>query len=104
MGNKWDSVIGTTEYNKNLVRINKIAQEHGFVLNPDQERLRKVIGLMTMNKIEFGKYYCPCKQTHPLDPKKDPLCPCPEMKDEIAKDNRCFCKLFYGEAREENHD
>jgi len=95
MGNKWDSVVGTTEYNKNLVRISKIAKEHGFVLNPDQERLRKVIGLMTMNKNEFGKYYCPCKQKHPLNPQEDPLCPCPEMDDEISREGHCFCKLFY---------
>ena len=58
MANKWDSVVGTTEYNENLARVNKIAQHNGCVLNPDQERLRKVVGLMTMNKKEFGKYYC----------------------------------------------
>ncbi|UCD19396.1 MAG: ferredoxin:thioredoxin reductase [candidate division WOR-3 bacterium] len=95
MGNKWDPVVGTEEYNENLVRINKIAQENGYVLNSDRERLRKVVGLMTMNKIEFGDYYCPCKQSHPLDVQKDVLCPCPEMKNEIAKDNHCFCQLFY---------
>ena len=27
--------------------------------------------------LEFGKYYCPCKQSHPPDPEKDVLCPCP---------------------------
>ncbi len=95
MGNKWDHVIGNAEYTKNLARINKIAQENGYVLNPDQERLRKVVGLMTINKIEFGKYYCPCKQTHPLDPLADVLCPCPEIDEEIVTDGHCFCKLFY---------
>jgi len=95
MGNKWDPVVGTAEYNENLVILNKVAQEQGLALNPDQERIRKAIGLMTTSKIEFDKYYCPCKQNHPLDSKKDALCPCPEMKHEIAKDNRCFCRLFY---------
>ena len=70
MGNSWDPVVGTEEYNKNLARIEKIAQEKGFILNPDDERLKKVVGLMTMNQNEFGKYYCPCKQSHPLDPGK----------------------------------
>ncbi|UCG30697.1 MAG: ferredoxin:thioredoxin reductase [candidate division WOR-3 bacterium] len=95
MRSRWDSVAGTTEYNKNLARIVKMAQDNGYVLNPDVERLRKVIGLMTMNKMEFGNYYCPCKHIHPLNPRSDTLCPCPEMNDEIHKDGHCFCKLFY---------
>jgi ferredoxin-thioredoxin reductase catalytic subunit len=104
MGNKWDSVVGTTEYNENLMRISRIAQEHSYVLNPDQKRLRKVIGIMTMNKTEFGKYYCPCKQNHPLDLQKDVLCPCPELADEVTKDNHCFCRLFYKRTQEKTHE
>ncbi len=104
MGNNWDPVVGTEEYNENLVRIGKIAQENRYVLNPDHERRRKVVGLMTLNKIEFGKYYCPCKQTHPLDTQNDTLCPCPEMDEEIAKDNHCFCRLFFKVTWEESHE
>lgn len=95
MANKWDPVVGTKEYNDNLSRIRGIAQENGHVLNPDQDRLQKVVGLMTMNKSEFGKYYCPCKQSHPLVPGKDVICPCPPLADEVQKDGHCFCKLFY---------
>ncbi|MBE0432609.1 ferredoxin:thioredoxin reductase [candidate division WOR-3 bacterium] len=95
MANKWDAIVGTPEYNENLARIRKIAGQQGHLLNPDEERIRKVVGLMTMNNNEFGKYYCPCKQNHPLDPAKDVLCPCPGMEEEIAKDGHCFCKLFY---------
>ena len=95
MANKWDSVIGTKEYNENLARVNKIAQENDYDLNPDQERLQKVVGLMTMNHNEFGKYYCPCKQSHLLDPQKDILCPCPPLADEVKNDGCCFCKLFF---------
>ena len=96
MANKWDVVVGTQEYNENLSRIKKIAEQRDYVLNPDQERVRKVVGLMTMNNNEFGKYYCPCKQSHPLNHEKDVLCPCPEIADEIMKDGHCFCRLFYG--------
>jgi len=95
MANKWDPVVGTGEYNGNFIRIQALAHEHGYTLNPDQERLQKVIGLMTMNKNEFGKYYCPCKQSHPLDLQRDVLCPCPSLADEIEKDGHCFCKLFF---------
>ena len=99
MANKWDPVVGTTEYNDNLARIKKISQENGYRLNPDQERIRKVVGLMTMNYNEFGKYYCPCKQSHPLDPAKDVLCPCPPLADEVQRDGYCFCKLFFKDSK-----
>ncbi len=95
MANSWDDIIGTDKYNKNIERIENLAESQGFILNPDEERLKKVVGLMTMNFNEFGKYYCPCKQSHPLDPDKDLLCPCAELEDEVTKDGHCFCKLFY---------
>jgi ferredoxin-thioredoxin reductase catalytic subunit len=95
MANSWDDIVGTDKYNKNIERIEKLAESQGFILNPDEERLKKVVGLMTMNFLEFGKYYCPCKQSHPLDPDKDLLCPCAEVEDEVTKDGHCFCQLFF---------
>lgn len=100
MANSWDNVIGTDAYNKNLERIEGIANSNEHQLNPDEERVKKVIGLMTMNFNEFGKYYCPCKQSHPLDPDKDLSCPCSEVKDEVTKDGHCFCKLFHRKNKE----
>ena len=95
MGNKWDDVVGTQEYNDNLTRIQELAEKNGYILNPDDERLKKVVGLMTMNHNEFGKYYCPCKQSHPLNIENDVLCPCEPWEEEIVNDGMCFCKLFY---------
>ena len=82
-------------YKENYQRLEKIAQEKGYVFNEDKERVNKVIGLMTNNYKEFGKYYCPCKQHHPLELDKDPLCPCPELDEEVARDGNCYCRLFY---------
>ena len=104
MGNKWEPIIGTQEYNENLARIMEIAHDNGYILNPDQERVKKVVGLMTMNYNEFGKYYCPCKQSHPLDPAKDILCACPPLADEIERDGHCFCKLFWATKGVENDE
>jgi ferredoxin-thioredoxin reductase catalytic subunit len=79
----------------NIERARKVGEKLGYVLNPDIERTLKVSNLLAKNFAEFGKYYCPCKQSHPPDPAKDVLCPCPTLKDEIAKDGHCFCRLFY---------
>ncbi len=95
MANPWDDIVGTDEYNKNFQRVKKLAASNGYQLNLDEERVKKVVGLMTMNFNEFGKYYCPCKQSHPLNPDKDVLCPCSELKDEVIKDGYCFCRLFH---------
>ncbi|MCK7508497.1 MAG: hypothetical protein MZV70_33560 [Desulfobacterales bacterium] len=54
----------------------------GYVLNIDGERLEKVVGLMTENLALTGKRFCPRKQSHPLDPDRDVVCPCPEWKSE----------------------
>jgi ferredoxin-thioredoxin reductase catalytic chain len=83
------------EYAANLGRVQTIGRDKGCVLNPDEERVKKVVGLMTRNYLEFGKYYCPCKQSHPLDPEQDVLCPCPTLEDEVAKEGHCYCRLFY---------
>ncbi|MCD4706952.1 MAG: hypothetical protein K8S62_04360 [Candidatus Sabulitectum sp.] len=95
MANSWDHVVGTEEYKKTLNRSRKIAETTGSSLNPDEERVRKVLGLMTMNYTVTGDYFCPCKQSHPLDTEKDVLCPCPEIKQEIDAAGMCFCKLFF---------
>jgi len=79
----------------NIERARKVGEELGYVLNPDVERTLKVSNLLVRNSEEFGKYYCPCKQSHPLDPAKDVLCPCPSVHEEVAKDGHCFCQLFF---------
>ena len=87
--------MNTPEYLKTLERAEDIAERTGYIINPDMERVRKVIGLMTMNFMETGKYFCPCKQSHPLDPENDVVCPCTEIHQEVEKDGNCFCRLFY---------
>jgi len=82
-------------YNVNYRRLEKIALEKGYVLNQDGERLNKVIGLMTRNYREYGSYYCPCKQRHPLDKESDTLCPCIELDKEIDEHGCCTCRVFY---------
>ncbi|MBN1940172.1 MAG: hypothetical protein JW843_11330 [Candidatus Aminicenantes bacterium] len=82
-------------YQANFRRLDEYAGRNGLVFNADSERVNKVVGLMTRNFVEFGHYFCPCKQSHPLDPAKDTRCPCREIDEEIAAEGNCFCRLFY---------
>lgn len=78
-----------------IERARRVGEKLGLVLNPDTTRTLKVCTLLARNHQQHGKYFCPCKQSEPLDPARDVLCPCPTLKEEIAKDGHCFCRLFY---------
>ena len=73
----------------------RTAEKFGYVLNPDAVHLARLAGHLARNKAEHGRYYCPCKQHYPVRPESDPVCPCAEFRDEIARRGHCECHLFY---------
>ncbi len=85
-----------SQYDANFQRLQDYAECKGWMLNPDAERVKKVVGLMTDNLAEHGDYYCPCKlkQRVPVEG-KDVVCPCAEADEEIAENGHCFCRLLY---------
>ena len=83
-------------YEENVSRLEAIAEKKGLMLNPDRERVAKVVGLMTENYQAIGEYVCPCKQKNKPPVKgQDTLCPCPEMDKEIDESGNCHCRLFF---------
>ncbi len=82
-------------FDDTLSYLNKIAQRFGYQLNPDVKALNRLVEHLSKMKLESGKYFCPCKQHYPLDPKTDPVCPCNTFKDEIANQGHCECHLFF---------
>ncbi len=85
----------TEIYQENLKRLEKVARSKNYVLNEDLARQQKVIGLMSANVLQYGKPYCPCKQSRPISLQTDTLCPCTELEKEIAELGHCYCRLFY---------
>ncbi|KUG19395.1 rubredoxin [hydrocarbon metagenome] len=77
-------------------RLKKYARERGWVLNPDEKKLRVVLRGLIRNKARFGELYCPCR-LRSGDPEKDRIiiCPCIYHEDEIAQQDRCHCNLFF---------
>ena len=87
-------------YAINLERLKDVARENRLILNPDQERVEKVIGLMAKNYDLTQEWICPCKQTvKPAIKGKDITCPCEDMLEEVREQGCCFCKLFYTEEK-----
>jgi len=74
----------------------KYAQEHGYILNPDEKQLKTVIRGLARGKLKFGEQYCPCR-IRTRDPGKDKeiICPCVYHEGEIEKDEHCHCNLFF---------
>ncbi|MBN1982508.1 MAG: hypothetical protein JW795_13325 [Chitinivibrionales bacterium] len=95
MGNAWDAIVNTADYLANERRICHFISQKGYRLNGDTTRVHKVLGLMTLNYQNHGSYFCPCKQSHPLAPATDVVCPCPELDREIADAGNCYCKLIF---------
>ena len=85
----------------NIERARKVGDTLGYVLNPDTKRALKIANLLAKNEEQSGKRYCPCKQSHPLDPEKDVVCPCSDVHDEIARDGHCHCWLFFRKSAAE---
>ncbi len=73
----------------------KVAEKHGYALNPDPTQLRRLLKQLADNKANFGRYFCPCKQHYPLQPDNDPVCPCSTFHEEIKQQGNCVCHLFF---------
>lgn len=77
-------------------RAEEYARENGWVLNPDKDVLDRVIRGLARNEQRFGHRYCPCRILSRGEEKDKPIiCPCIYHKDEIAKDGRCHCMLYF---------
>jgi len=84
----------------NYQRLLDTAEKHGLMLNPDEARVEKVVGLMAQNYEAVGEWICPCKQQHKLPEKgEDKTCPCQEWLDEIADEGHCDCRLFFASSQ-----
>lgn len=72
------------------------ADRNGWILNPDNKVLERVIRGLARNEQRFGHRYCPCRLlSHNAEKDKAIICPCIYHKDEIAKDGHCHCMLYY---------
>jgi thioredoxin 1 len=72
------------------------AAKNGFRLNPDKKALEFLVAGLLANEKKHGARYCPCRRiTGNKEEDKANICPCQWHKEEIKKDGRCCCGLFY---------
>lgn len=84
------------DYDKIMNWAQAYAGKNGFALNPDKEILEIVIHGLSANRQKHGKQYCPCRmRTGDEEEDKKIICPCVSHKEEIERDGRCHCALFF---------
>lgn len=72
------------------------ANESGYKLNPNENFVNAIVKGLSKNATENGAAYCPCRrQTGNAEEDKAIVCPCDFHKEEIEKDGKCHCMLFF---------
>lgn len=72
------------------------ADEHGWILNPDEKQRSAVIKGLARNTERFGVAYCPCRiRSGDSEKDKHIICPCQYHQDELDQAGHCTCNFFY---------
>ena len=80
--------------------VDKVNNQFGWVLNPNDEVNEGVAMGLARNKMIYGKQFCPCfmviGETKEEQQKADNrICPCkPAIEKEIPEDGLCHCGIF----------
>lgn len=83
------------EIEKLIEEYEAYAKENGFRLNPDREIVKNIIKSLLLREKEFGEKYCPCRRvTNKKEEDQIIICPCIYHREEIRKDEHCYCNLF----------
>ena len=76
--------------------VKKIGIKKGWALNPDSEIVNTILDGLNNNFKKHGRYYCPCRVvTGDKEVDKKISCPCAFSDDEVEKDGRCHCQLYF---------
>ncbi len=76
--------------------LQKITENKDFMLNPDKEKVGKIVEGLLQNEKRFKLRLCPCRlRDGTRERDLQLLCPCKFKEDEAWKNlGRCTCNLF----------
>lgn len=88
------------ELEKTWSFVDKVNNQFGFVLNPNEEVNEGVAMGLARNKLIYGKRFCPCfmvigETKEEQKAADNRICPCkPALEKEIPEDGTCHCGIF----------
>ena len=72
-----------------------VQEKKGFYFHPDTEWVMDVLAGVLTNKDRYGYGSCPCRlATGKRERDRDIICPCAFREEDVAKYDRCYCKLY----------
>jgi len=98
--------INSPEFQQEFVKTEKFAhkviKQFGWRFNPNEDVVERVLKGLTNNKLQYGKYFCPCFVVEEVDGKyksvDNRICPCKQaIEKEIPEDGVCHCGIFCSE-------
>ncbi|MCW8821899.1 MAG: rhodanese-like domain-containing protein [Sulfurovum sp.] len=88
------------ELEKTWTFVDKVNNQFGFVLNPNDDVNEGVAMGLARNKMIYGKRFCPCFMVEGETKEEQKaadnrICPCkPALEKEIPEDGTCHCGIF----------
>ncbi len=89
-----------SELEKTWAFVDKVNNQFGFVLNPNDDVNEGVAMGLARNKLIYGKRFCPCfmvigETKEEQKAADNRICPCkPALEKEIPQDGTCHCGIF----------
>ncbi len=71
-------------------------EDKSFILNPDKEKVERLIAGLVYNEEKHGLKFCPCRlTTGDREENLKLICPCDfKMQKTWAENGECWCSLF----------
>lgn len=88
--------MAEVEQQRTIEDLQQIAEDHGWILNPDDAQVEGILKGQNMLKQKFGEFYCPCYVNHT----EETVCPCVYSEEDVRKKGQCHCNLFHSPAEE----
>ncbi|MCQ8893827.1 MAG: ferredoxin:glutaredoxin reductase [Methanolinea sp.] len=79
--------------------LRKDAEAGGYILNPDDEFVRRLVKGICVNEKRYGYAACPCRlATGRRDEDRDIICPCDYRDADLEEHGACYCALYVSPA------
>jgi ferredoxin-thioredoxin reductase catalytic subunit len=93
-----DLIMTREEAKKLMTRLQREAEQSGYLLNPDEEMVLDLMEGLIANEKRFGYWACPCMEADGSREKDlDIICPCDYRDADLDGFGACYCALYVSE-------
>ncbi len=76
-------------------RLKPVQEAKGYYFHSDEPWVLEILEGVLTNMARYGYGSCPCRlATGDRERDRDIICPCVFREEDVAKYDRCYCKLY----------